>query len=58
MELTLDDLILMIEEMKKNKVTRLYLDISMDSWGNSVESIDFDIWADAKFVKTVLTKTY
>lgn len=58
MELTLDDLTLMIEEMKKNNVTQLYIDISIDSWDDSVESVDFDIWANAKFVKTVLTKTY
>lgn len=57
MELTLDDLTLMIEEMKKNNVTRLNLDISMNSWDNGVESIDFDIWTNEKFIKTVLTKT-
>lgn len=56
MKLTLDDLTLMIEEMKKHSVTQLDLDISMDSWDNLVESIDFDIWKDGKFVKTVLTK--
>lgn len=56
MELTLDDLTLMIEEMKKNNVTQLRLDISVDSWDYRVNSIDFDIWENAEFVKTVLTK--
>ena len=56
MQLTLDDLTLMIEEMKKNNVTQLNLDISMNDW-DDVESIDFDMWADKKFIKTVLTKT-
>ena len=56
MQLTLDDLTLMIKEMKKNNVTQLNLDISMNDW-NDVESIDFDMWADKKFIKTVLTKT-
>ena len=56
MQLTLDDLTLMIKEMKKNNVTQLNLDISMNDW-DDVESIDFDMWADKKFIKTVLTKT-
>ena len=56
MQLTLDDLTLMIEEMEKNNVTQLNLDISMNDW-DDVESIDFDMWADKKFIKTVLTKT-
>ena len=56
MQLTLDDFTLMIEEMKKNNVTQLILDISITDW-DDVESIDFDIWADKKFIKTVLTKT-
>ena len=56
MQLTLDDLTLMIEEMKKNNATHLNLDISMNDW-DDVESIDFDMWADKKFIKTVLTKT-
>ena len=46
----------MSEEMKKNNVTQLNLDISMNDW-DDVESIDFDMWADKKFIKTVLTKT-
>ena len=56
MQLTLDDFTLMIEEMKKNNVTQLILDISMTDC-DDIESIDFDIWADKKFIKTVLTKT-
>ena len=56
MELTLDDLTLMIEEMKKNNVTQLNLDVSMNGW-DDVESIDFDLWINEKFIKTVLTKT-
>ena len=56
MQLTLDDLTLMIKEMKKNNATQLNLDISMNDW-DDVESIDFDMWADKKFIKTVLTKT-
>ena len=56
MELTLKDLTIMIEEMKKNNAEKLHLDISIDSCGYSVESIDFDIWENEEFVKTVLTK--
>ena len=56
MELTLKDLTIMIEEMKKNNAEKLHLDISIDSCGYSVESIDFDIWTNGEFAKTVLTK--
>ena len=56
MELTLNDLISMIEEMKKNNAGKLHLDVSIDSCGYSVESIDFDIWENGEFAKTVLTK--
>ena len=56
MELTLKDLTIMIEEMKKNNAEKLHLDVSIDSCGYSVESIDFDIWKNGEFVKTVLTK--
>ena len=56
MELTLKDLTIMIEEMKKNNAEKLHLDISIDSCGYSVESIDFDIWKNGEFAKTVLTK--
>ena len=56
MELTLKDLTIMIEEMKKNNAEKLYLDISIDSCDYSVESIDFDIWENGEFAKTVLTK--
>ena len=56
MELTLNDLTFMIEEMKKNNAEKLSLDISIDSYGYSVESIDFDIWKNGEFTKTVLTK--
>ena len=56
MELTLKDLTIMIEEMKKNNAEKLYLDISIDSYDYSVESIDFDIWENGEFAKTVLTK--
>ena len=56
MELTLNDLTFMIEEMKKNNAEKLHLDISIDSCGYSVESIDFDIYENGEFAKTVLTK--
>ena len=56
MELTLNNLISMIEEMKKNNAGKLHLDVSIDSCGYSVESIDFDIWKNGEFAKTVLTK--
>ena len=56
MELTLNDLNFMIEEMRKNNTEKLRLDISIDSCGYSVESIDFDIWEKGEFAKTVLTK--
>ena len=56
MELTLKDLTIMIEEMKKNNAEKLHLDISIDSCDYSVESIDFDIWENGEFAKTVLTK--
>lgn len=61
MRLALDDLSLIIEEMikemNKDNTAQLNLDITVDSCDNSVESIDFDIWANGKFVKTILTKT-
>ena len=56
MKLTLKDLTIMIEEMKKNNAEKLHLDVNIDSCGYSVESIDFDIWKNGEFVKTVLTK--
>ena len=49
MELTLNDLTFMIEEMKKNNAEKLSLDVSIDSCGYSVESIDFDIWKNVEF---------
>lgn len=56
MELTLNDLNFMIEEMRKNNTEKLRLDISIDSCGYSIEGIDFDIWENGEFAKTVLTK--
>ena len=56
MELTLKDLTIMIEEMKKNNAEKLHLDVSIDSCGYSVESIDFDIWGKWRICKNSIDK--
>ena len=52
MRLTLNELKSIIEKMEKENVEA----ICMDFYGD--EAIDFDIWKNGEYIKTIFTKKY
>ena len=54
MKLTREDLAMMLDEMNNNHAD--YIELYMYVYGDYLlDSIDFDMCNDAKFIKTVLT---
>ena len=52
MRLTLNELKSIIEKMEEENVEG----VCMDFYGD--EAIEFDIWKDGKYIKTIFTKKY
>lgn len=52
MRLTLNELKSIIGKMEEEKVEA----VCMDFWGD--DSIEFDIWKDGEYIKTIFTKKY
>ena len=52
MRLTLNELKSIVEKMKEENVNGICMDIYED------EAIEFDIWKDGEYIKTIFTKKY
>ena len=53
MRITIEELKTLISAMEDNKIKSVELDIDFDY--NGVYGIDFDLWENKKFKKTLLT---
>lgn len=55
MEFTRSALLMMLEEMDKNNVDSIKVDVCVIGYEWNLEYIDFDIYNGTKYIKTVLT---
>ena len=54
MGLTLNDFKTLIRKMEEENVEDVYIDL--DFYGS--DTIEFDIWEDREYIKTIFTKKY
>ena len=55
MKLTREELAMMLDEMNNNNADCIELDVYIYGRDYQLDSIDFDMYNDEKYIKTVLT---